>query len=88
VLAQRIGALDSFDVSDRLWRIEVPTLVVAGSRDAIVPPARQRALANAVGSAQFELLEGAGHIGFLTHRTELARHVARLLRASRHAHWE
>src|SRR5262249_30897088 len=40
VMAQRIALLETFDVSDRLWRIDVPTLVLAGSRDVIVPPAR------------------------------------------------
>lgn len=86
VLAHRIGLLESFDVSDRLWRIDVPTLVLAGSRDVIVAPARQRALAGAIGTARFDTLEGAGHVGFLTHRTELAQRVEKLLRAVRHSH--
>ena len=42
VMAQRLAQLELFDVSDRLWRIDVPTLIVAGARDAIVPAARQR----------------------------------------------
>ncbi|MDR3635687.1 MAG: alpha/beta hydrolase [Isosphaeraceae bacterium] len=88
VLAHRLGMLDSFDVADRLWRIDVPTLVLAGSRDVVVPPARQRALADAIGSAQFETLEGAGHIGFLTHRLDVARRVGHLLHAARHTHCE
>lgn len=87
VLAHRIGLLDSFDVRDRLWRIDVPTLVLAGSRDVIVTPARQRSLAEAIGGARFETVEGAGHIGFLTHRLEVARRVGRVLHAARHAHW-
>ena len=85
VVAQRLALLDSFDVRDRLWRIDVPTLVLAGSRDVVVPPARQRALAEAISGARFETLEGAGHIGFLTHRLEVARRVGRLLRMARHS---
>jgi pimeloyl-ACP methyl ester carboxylesterase len=81
VMAQRIALLETFDVADRLWRIDVPTLVLAGSRDVIVPPARQRALAQAIPGASFELLEGAGHVGFLTHRAEVARAVRKLLRS-------
>ena len=41
IMAQRIALLETFDVSDRLWRIDVPTLVLAGSRDVIVPASRQ-----------------------------------------------
>jgi pimeloyl-ACP methyl ester carboxylesterase len=85
VMAHRIALLEAFDVSDRLWRIDVPTLVLAGSRDVIVAPARQRALAAAIPGARFELLEGAGHVGFLTHRTEVATRVRKLIRALRRA---
>ena len=85
VMARRIALLEAFDVSDRLWRIDVPTLVLAGSRDVIVPPSRQRALAAAIPGAGFETLEGAGHVGFLTHRTEVARRVRKLLRTLRHS---
>jgi len=85
VMARRIGLLESFDVSERLWAIEAPTLVLAGARDAIVPAARQRALAEAIPGARFESIEGAGHIGFLTHRAEVTRHVRQLLRQVRHS---
>jgi len=81
VMAARLRALEAFDVADRLWRIDVPTLVLAGPRDVIVPPQRQRALAAAIAGARFELLEGAGHIGFLTHAEDVARHVRHLVRA-------
>jgi len=85
VMAQRIGLLETFDVSDRLWRIDVPTLVLAGSRDVIVPPTRQRALASAIPGASFEILEGAGHVGFLTHRAEVGRRVRRMLGTLKHS---
>ena len=54
-MARRFGLLDTFDVSDRLWRIDVPTLVLAGERDVIVPAARQRALADRL-LGEFEVL--------------------------------
>jgi len=85
VMAQRIAMLETFDVTDRLWQIEVPTLVLAGSRDMIVPVARQRAMAAAIPDARFELLQGAGHVGFLTHRTEVARRVRNLVRTLNHS---
>jgi pimeloyl-ACP methyl ester carboxylesterase len=78
-MAQRLRQLETFDVSDRLWRVDVPAMVVAGSKDIIVPAARQRQLAAAIAGARFESIEGAGHIGFLTHADDLARRVRHLL---------
>jgi pimeloyl-ACP methyl ester carboxylesterase len=85
VMARRLALLESFDVTDRLWQVDVPTLVLAGSRDAIVSAARQQALAGAIPGARFETLEGAGHVGFLSHAGEISHHVASLLRQVRHS---
>jgi pimeloyl-ACP methyl ester carboxylesterase len=85
VMARRLALLESFDVTDRLWQLDLPTLVLGGSRDAIVPVARQRALAAAIAGARFETLEGAGHVGFLSHAREITRHVGTLLRQVRHS---
>jgi pimeloyl-ACP methyl ester carboxylesterase len=85
VIAQRIALLETYDVTDRLWQIDVPTLILAGSRDVIVPPARQQALASAIPGASFELLDGAGHVGFLTHRTEVVRRVRKMLGTLKHS---
>jgi pimeloyl-ACP methyl ester carboxylesterase len=80
VIAQRLGLLERFDVSDRLWRIDAPTFVAAGSRDVIARPSEQRELASSIPGASFHLLEGAGHVGFLTHRKELASAFSRFVR--------
>jgi len=80
VIAERLTKLESFDVSDRLWKIEVPTLILAGAHDVIVPAARQRALAEGIPGARFATIEDAGHIGFLTHRAQVVRDVRRHLR--------
>ena len=81
VMARRLQALESFDVSDRLWRIESPTLVLSGTRDVVTTPEGHRSLARAIGDARLVALEAAGHIGFLSHRGEVANHVARFVRA-------
>lgn len=82
VVASRIRSLESYDVAERLWRIEAPTLVLAGARDMVVPPSRQRALADAIPGARFEMVAGAGHIGFLTHTADMTHHVRRLTHAT------
>jgi len=83
VMARRLAQLESFDIADQLWRIEVPTLVQAGGRDVIVPTSRQRMLAEAIPGARFRLVEDSGHIGFLTHRADVVRGVRQhLVRAN------
>lgn len=75
VMAQRLRQLQQFDVSDRLWRIDVPTLVLAGAKDAIIPARRQQGLAQKISGARFESIEGAGHIGFVTHAAAVVHQV-------------
>jgi len=81
VIAKRLRGLESFDVSERLWEIDAPTLVLAGTKDVVVSTSRQKALASQVPGAAFQAVEGAGHVGFLTHRAEVATHVVRFLRS-------
>jgi pimeloyl-ACP methyl ester carboxylesterase len=80
IMAHRLAELETFDISERLWRIEAPTLVLAGARDVIISAARQRGLAEQIAGARFELLENAGHVGFLTHTAEVVKNVRRHLR--------
>jgi pimeloyl-ACP methyl ester carboxylesterase len=80
IMAQRLAQLESFDVSDRLWRIDVPTLILAGSRDVIVPTARQQALAQTIAGARSEIIPNAGHLGFLTHRAQVVHSVRKHLK--------
>jgi len=80
VMAQRLAQLESFDVSDRLWNIDAPTMILAGARDVIVPVARQKVLAKQIADARFATIEHAGHLAFLTHRAEFVRDVRRHLR--------
>jgi alpha-beta hydrolase superfamily lysophospholipase len=53
---------DRFPVAERVARVEVPTTVVYGSEDSIVPPAQSRAVSEAAGRLE-RLVEvtGAGH---------------------------
>jgi pimeloyl-ACP methyl ester carboxylesterase len=83
VMARRLAMLERFDVTDRLWSLEVPTLVLAGGRDVVVPPSRQRALAASIAGARFEAIPDGGHIGFLSHSGELVRHLEKLARGGR-----
>jgi 3-oxoadipate enol-lactonase len=50
------------DSTDLLGEIGVPTLVVAGSEDKVVPVDRSRAMADAIPGAQFTVIPEAGHL--------------------------
>ncbi len=55
-------ALASYDVSRMVGAITAPTRVVAGSEDAVSPPAVAEALASAIPDADLVVIEGAAHI--------------------------
>ncbi len=54
------GAL--IDTRDLARRLEVPTLVIHGTRDTTVPIEGGRELASLIPGARFEILQGANHI--------------------------
>jgi len=58
-----------FNSYDRLPKIQVPTLVMAGSRDLLMPPGNARLIASRIPGAQLHIFEGAGH-GFTRERPE------------------
>lgn len=80
VVAGRLRGLEGFDLTDRLWEIDAPTLVLSGTKDVVTLPARQKDLASRLPDAAYATLDGAGHVGFLTHRAEVAKLVSRFVR--------
>jgi pimeloyl-ACP methyl ester carboxylesterase len=55
-------ACQAFDVQQRLGDISVPTLVVAGADDRLVPPAAAERLAASIPGASCTVVAGAGHV--------------------------
>lgn len=49
------------DLLPRLGEVQIPTLVVVGAEDGVVPPEQHRQVADAIEGAQLEVLEGCGH---------------------------
>lgn len=50
------------DSTELLPRITVPTLIIAGTADALIHPSESEKMARAIPQARFRLIEGAGHL--------------------------
>jgi pimeloyl-ACP methyl ester carboxylesterase len=77
--AAQAAAGAGWDAGDRLARITAPTLVVAGTADAVVDHRNAALLADAVPGAELELLDGVGHLVFWERSEEFAALVERFL---------
>jgi pimeloyl-ACP methyl ester carboxylesterase len=67
------------DVTARLGGLKMPTLVLWGKQDPLVPWAKGRAMADALGHAHFHALEGCGHLPTLERPAEAAELFSELL---------
>jgi pimeloyl-ACP methyl ester carboxylesterase len=72
-LGQLSGVL-GYDISERIGAIRVPTLVVHGESDRLVPPSNGRLVASRIPGARLAVLPGASHI-FLTDLPEESARV-------------
>ena len=79
-----VGALEAMkarsDSTALLSRIDVPTLVVAGSDDQLIPGEHSRSLAQAIPGARFALIPEAGHLTPMEQPTVTGRAVGEFLR--------
>ncbi len=82
VMAHRFRLVESHDVADRLERVQVPTLVLAGSRDPLVSARNLRMLTDGIPHVRLCRLGGCGHLAFATQPDRVAGEVEQFLRAS------
>ena len=67
-------AAAGFETHDRLPQIRVPTLILAGTDDQLIPVENSRILASRIGDAKLVLFEDAGH-GYLWEAEEETNRV-------------
>jgi pimeloyl-ACP methyl ester carboxylesterase len=72
-------ALWSFDARGWLSTLRVPSVVICGGADPVVPPSHARSLSQAI-HAELVVIEGAGHVPVTERRPEAAEAVRRFLR--------
>jgi pimeloyl-ACP methyl ester carboxylesterase len=76
VLAQ-LQACGAHDTSTRLGGLSVPTLVIHGTEDQLLPVQNGRLLASLIPGAALEILDGTGHMFFWEHPERSAELVRR-----------
>jgi pimeloyl-ACP methyl ester carboxylesterase len=72
-MIQYFSVMPEIDISPILPRIATPTLVMAGDRDPIVPPAQARLIAEKIPGAELAMIAGAGHMLFAERPAEYRR---------------
>ncbi len=70
-MADLLVSLVGYDVRARLGEIRLPTRIVAGSRDVLLPPFHARRMAAAIPDAVLRVLPGCGHMVMLERPDEL-----------------
>lgn len=79
VLLSDARELFSFDSRPYLKKIQVPTLIISGERDLLVPPHHAKELAQNIPRAQWISYPNAGHGFIFTHRKFFAKNVIEFL---------
>lgn len=82
VIMEQMRAITEHDTSARLPEIKLPTLVIHGTLDQMLPVQNGRMIAGLIPDAQLEIFEGVGHLFFW----ERPERTAELLRAHAAVH--
>jgi pimeloyl-ACP methyl ester carboxylesterase len=64
VIMEQMRAIAGHDTSGRLPEIALPTLVVHGTEDEMLPVANARLIAERIPDARLQIMEGVGHLFF------------------------
>jgi pimeloyl-ACP methyl ester carboxylesterase len=72
VLYGDLVACDSFDAMERVGKVHVPTLLICGSADRMMPPNRSEYLCEQIEGAQLHIVEEAGHMVMVERPDEVA----------------
>jgi len=80
IAAASLGMAERPDSRPDLPAIDVPTLVITGSIDPLIPPEVTKGIADAVPGAELAVIEGAGHLSNMERPLEFNRLLERHLR--------
>lgn len=75
----QMKALMKFNVASRLAHIKIPTLILHGDEDQVVPIDAARILHQRITNSHFVELKGAAHLFWITHLHDAVRPIAAFL---------
>jgi len=78
VILTQLQAIGSHDTIDRLGEIRVPTAVLHGTEDRMLPYPNAQPIADAIKDAELHTFDGAGHLFFWDDGARTARIVDEL----------
>jgi len=79
-LADLCDAFLQLDITERLWSIECPTLVIAGAKDILKPPRYSRLIAERIPNATLQIIPDAPHALALENHAEVNAALVEFLR--------
>jgi pimeloyl-ACP methyl ester carboxylesterase len=79
VMAHRFRLVERVEFTERLKRVKVPTLLLAGDRDLLVSAAGLDEMARRLPESRAVRIGGCGHLAFVTHPDRLAAEVRSFL---------
>jgi pimeloyl-ACP methyl ester carboxylesterase len=81
VLAEGVSSVLERPVLDYAGKIRLPTLIIAGARDDLAPPAAQRRLQRAIQGSLLDTIPGVGHLTHLEQPLAVAGSIRAFLQA-------
>ena len=82
-IQKRMAAIASYDVSEAIRAIRVPTLVITGAQDILIPVENSRRIAERIPGARLALVEGGAHIFFLEQAEAMAAELMSFFESAR-----
>ena len=71
----QLAALAGWSSVPMLPLLDVPTLILAGDEDQVVPPVNSKFLHALITGSKLRLVRGGGHLFMLSHRAEFLREM-------------
>jgi len=78
-LCDGLAILRSADLRTQFSSLRLPTLLILGERDRLVPAAVGPAVHDLLTTARIEVIKGAGHVPFLSHQRQFLTAVSAFL---------
>jgi len=76
---RQFAAASAFNLETQLNKIKVPTLVMTGSEDIVIPPQNSDLLAERISGARLVIIPGSGHLFFIEKAEEFNATVLEFL---------